>query len=60
MGVYTELERRGLIAQVTHPEKVKDMLENEKISFYIGFDPTADSLHIGHFIAMMFMLKRIV
>ena len=55
MGVYTELERRGLIAQVTHPEKVKDMLENEKISFYIGFDPTADSLHVGHFLQMVIM-----
>ena len=55
MGVYTELERRGLIAQVTHPEKVKDMLENDKISFYIGFDPTADSLHVGHFLQMVIM-----
>ena len=53
MGVYTELERRGLIAQVTHPEKVKDLLENDKISFYIGFDPTADSLHVGHFLQMV-------
>ncbi|MBR5518222.1 MAG: tyrosine--tRNA ligase [Clostridia bacterium] len=55
MGVYTELERRGLIAQVTHPEKVKDLLENDKISFYIGFDPTADSLHVGHFLQMVIM-----
>ena len=55
MGVYTELERRGLIAQVTHPEKVKQLLENDKISFYIGFDPTADSLHVGHFLQMVIM-----
>ena len=55
MGVYTELERRGLIAQVTHPEKVKELLENDKISFYIGFDPTADSLHVGHFLQMVIM-----
>lgn len=55
MGVYTELERRGLIAQVTHPEKVKDLLENDSISFYIGFDPTADSLHVGHFLQMVIM-----
>ena len=55
MGVYTVLERRGLIAQVTHPEKVKDLLENDKISFYIGFDPTADSLHVGHFLQMVIM-----
>ncbi len=55
MGVYTELERRGLIAQVTHPEKVKDLLENESVSFYIGFDPTADSLHVGHFLQMVIM-----
>ncbi len=55
MGVYTELERRGLIAQVTHPEKVKDLLENDSVSFYIGFDPTADSLHVGHFLQMVIM-----
>ena len=55
MGVYTELERRGLIAQVTHPEKVQDLLENDKISVYIGFDPTADSLHVGHFLQMVIM-----
>ncbi len=55
MGVYTELERRGLIAQVTHPEKVRDLLENDSVSFYIGFDPTADSLHVGHFLQMVIM-----
>lgn len=55
MGVYTELEQRGLIAQVTHPEKVKELLENGQVTFYIGFDPTADSLHVGHFLQMIIM-----
>ena len=55
MGVYDELQSRGLIAQVTNEEKVKDLLNNNKISFYIGFDPTADSLHVGHFVQIMVM-----
>ena len=55
MSVYDELKRRGLIAQVTHEEKVRDMLENEKVTFYIGFDPTADSLHVGHLLQMIIM-----
>jgi len=55
MSVYKELEDRGLIAQMTHPEEIKKMLENEKVTFYIGFDPTADSLHVGHFLQMMVM-----
>ncbi len=55
MGVYEELKARGLIAQVTDEEKVKDLLENQKIVFYIGFDPTADSLHVGHFVQIMVM-----
>lgn len=55
MTIYEELHRRGFIKQETHPEEIKNMLEKEKITFYIGFDPTADSLHVGHFIAMMFM-----
>lgn len=55
MGVYDELKARGLIAQVTNEEKVKDLLNNGKISFYIGFDPTADSLHVGHFLQIMVM-----
>lgn len=55
MTVYEELMRRGYIKQMTHPEEIRELLENDKIVFYIGFDPTADSLHVGHFIALMFM-----
>ena len=51
--VFEELERRGLIAQMTHPEKIREKLDNEKTTFYIGFDPTADSLHVGHFLQLM-------
>ncbi|MCM1990374.1 tyrosine--tRNA ligase [Oceanirhabdus seepicola] len=53
-NVYDILCERGYIKQTTH-DNIKDILNNEKITFYIGFDPTADSLHVGHFIAMMFM-----
>lgn len=55
MGVYDELKARGLIAQLTNEEKVRDLLNNGKTSFYIGFDPTADSLHVGHFVQIMVM-----
>ena len=55
MGVYDELKARGMIAQCTDEEKVKDLLNNHKIKFYIGFDPTADSLHVGHFVQIMVM-----
>lgn len=55
MGVYDELCARGLIAQTTDEKKIRELLENEKITFYIGFDPTADSLHVGHFLQMMVM-----
>lgn len=55
MSVFDELTRRGYIKQLTHEEEIKKALETEKVTFYIGFDPTADSLHVGHFIAMMFM-----
>ena len=55
MGVYDELKERGLIAQVTDEKKVRDLLNNEKVVFYTGFDPTADSLHVGHFIPIMVM-----
>ncbi len=55
MGVYDELKARGLIAQMTDEEKVRDLLNNGKTSFYIGFDPTADSLHVGHFVQVMVM-----
>lgn len=55
MSVFDELTRRGYIKQLTHEDEIKKALETEKVTFYIGFDPTADSLHVGHFIAMMFM-----
>ena len=55
MGLYQEFIDRGLIAQCTNEEVVKDLLDNQKVTFYIGFDPTADSLHIGHFIQMKIM-----
>ena len=53
MTVYEEFKRRGLIAQCTDEETVKDLLENNKIKFYIGFDATADSLHVGHFLQLV-------
>ena len=55
MGIYEEFKARGLLAQSTNEEALKDLLENEKVTFYIGFDPTADSLHIGHFLQMKIM-----
>ncbi|MCQ2362789.1 MAG: tyrosine--tRNA ligase [Acidaminococcaceae bacterium] len=55
MSVYDTLKERGYIAQMSHEEEIRELLEKEKITFYIGFDPTADSLHVGHFIAMMVM-----
>lgn len=55
MNVFDELKERGLIAQITNEEKVKDLLLNDHIKFYIGFDPTADSLHVGHFVQIMVM-----
>ena len=48
MGIYEELQARGLIAQVTDEERIKELVNNGKATFYIGFDPTADSLHAGH------------
>ena len=54
-NVYDTLLDRGYIKQLTHEAEIKKLLEEEKVTFYIGFDPTADSLHVGHFIAMMFM-----
>lgn len=53
MTVFQELKRRGLIAQATHEDKIEELLNNEKVSFYIGFDATADSLHIGHFLQLV-------
>ena len=55
MGVFEELKGRELIAQLTDEDKIKDLLNNHKIKFYIGFDPTADSLHVGHFVQIMVM-----
>ena len=54
-NVLDTLLERGYIKQFTHEEETRELLEKEKITFYIGFDPTADSLHVGHFITMMFM-----
>ncbi|MGL5634085.1 MAG: tyrosine--tRNA ligase [Sarcina sp.] len=54
-NVLDTLMERGYIKQFTHEEETRELLEKEKVTFYIGFDPTADSLHVGHFIAMMFM-----
>ena len=47
MGVYEELQERGLIAQITDEDEVRELINNGKAVFYIGFDPTADSLHVG-------------
>ncbi len=55
MNVYDELKERGFIAQATHENEIRDLFEKEKVTFYIGFDPTADSLHVGHFMGMMAM-----
>ena len=55
MTVFEELKARGLLAQTTDEEKIKDLITNDKIRFYIGFDPTADSLHVGHFVQVMVM-----
>ena len=57
MKLYDELVARGLIAQVTDEEKVREMIDNGKATFYIGFDPTADSLHVGHFMALCLMKR---
>ncbi|MCR4616106.1 MAG: tyrosine--tRNA ligase [Clostridiales bacterium] len=55
MNVFEELQARGLIAQMTDPERVEEYLTKHKMKFYIGFDPTADSLHVGHFVQIMVM-----
>ena len=57
MKVYDELVARGLIAQVTNEEEIREMVDNGKATFYIGFDPTADSLHVGHFMALCLMKR---
>ncbi len=57
MGVYEELQERGLIAQTTNEEEIKKLINEGKAVFYIGFDPTADSLHVGHFMALCLMKR---
>lgn len=57
MGIYEELEQRDLIAQVTDKDKVRNLLNNHKITFYTGFEPTASSLHVGHFVQIMIMSR---
>ena len=57
MGVYEELQARGLIAQVTDEEEIRELVNTGKAVFYIGFDPTADSLHVGHFMALCLMKR---
>ncbi len=57
MGIYEELQARGLIAQVTNESEIREMVNTGKATFYIGFDPTADSLHVGHFMALCLMKR---
>ena len=57
MKLYDELVARGLIAQVTNEDEIREMIDNGKATFYIGFDPTADSLHVGHFMALCLMKR---
>ncbi len=57
MGIYEELQARGLIAQVTDEERIRDLVKQRKSNIYIGFDPTADSLHVGHFMALCLMKR---
>ena len=57
MGVYEELQARGLLAQLTDPVMIREMINEGKATFYIGFDPTADSLHVGHFMALCLMKR---
>ena len=57
MQIYEELQARGLLAQVTDEKEIREMVNNGKATFYIGFDPTADSLHVGHFMALCLMKR---
>ena len=58
MTIFEELKRRGLIAQTTNEEKIKELLDTKKgVKFYIGFDATADSLHVGHFLQLVVMKR---
>ena len=56
-SIFDELTERGYIAQCTNTDEVRSLLENEKVTFYVGFDPTADSLHVGHFLGLMVMAR---
>ena len=57
MTIFEELKRRGLLAQLTNEEEIKNLINEGKATFYIGFDPTADSLHVGHFMALCLMKR---
>ena len=57
MQIYEELKARGLIAQVTDEEEIRELVNAGKATFYIGFDPTAESLHVGHFMALCLMKR---
>ena len=57
MKIYEELQARGLLAQLTDPDEIRDLINEGKATFYIGFDPTADSLHVGHFMALCLMKR---
>ena len=57
MKIYEELVKRGLVAQVTNEAEVRELVDNGRAVFYIGFDPTADSLHVGHFMALSLMKR---
>ncbi len=57
MNVFEDFSRRGLIAQMTNPEKIEEKLSNERVTFYTGYDATADSLHVGHFFQLMMMRR---
>ncbi|HBA48384.1 MAG TPA: tyrosine--tRNA ligase, partial [Lachnospiraceae bacterium] len=57
MTVFDELKARGLLAQLTDEEEIKELINNGRATFYIGFDPTADSLHVGHFMALCLMKR---
>ena len=55
--IFEELQARGLLAQLTDEAQIRDLVNNGKATFYIGFDPTADSLHVGHFMALLLMKR---
>ena len=57
MGIYEELQARGLIAQVTDENEIRELVNKGNAKFYIGFDPTADSLHVGHFMTLVLMKR---